>query len=404
MKHKKQYFLPLLILSVTVFFTGFLIGSGNQTNAQSTYSSITSLDNNKKADFTSFWQVWDILDDKYPFESPDQQEKVYGAIKGLASAYGDPYTVFLPPEETESMTADLAGEFGGVGMEVGFKDGAITVIAPLKDTPAYKAGILAGDIIYEIDGEITVNMSVNEAVQKIRGPVGTTVTISVLRVSEAEPVEINIIRDIISIPTLETELLADNKVFLISLYNFTGNVDELFRQAIFEFQNSPAEHLILDLRNNPGGFLQSAINLSSWFLPVGEKVVEEFYGEDDARNKSLLSLGFSSQISKKYNMVILLNQGSASASEILAGALKSKDHITTIGTQTFGKGSVQELVPVGKDTALKVTVAKWFTPTGISISENGLTPEIEVSLDINKLSEEGIDTQLETALSFLINS
>lgn len=397
---QKQHHIVIAVLLLTVFGIGLLVGRGTLQASAEAPIGIENADG--VTDFSAFWNAWQVLEEKYPFEdAPSAKDRMYGAIQGLARSYDDPYTIFLPPEDNATFNEDLAGEFSGVGMEIGLRDEVITVIAPLKGTPAEAAGMLPGDIIYEIDGESTIDMTVEEAVDRIRGPRGSTVTVTVLREGEFEPLDIVITRDLITVPTLETSEPADG-VFMIQLYNFIGDVDPQFDAAMEEFIASGADKLILDLRSNPGGFLQSAITISSWFLPLGDMIVQEDFGPNSDANEAFRSLGTSSKIGRDFDMVVLVNQGSASASEIVAGALSQQGRATLVGEQTFGKGSVQEVVPLPSDTALKITVARWLTPDGTSISENGLTPDVEVERTFEDFQEDR-DPQLDKAIEILTN-
>ena len=386
------------LLIVIIFGLGLVVGRSHRQASAEAPAYIENAEG--EVDFGAFWNAWRVLEDKYPFDdAPDAEARLYGAIQGLARAYEDPYTIYLPPEDNELFNEDLSGEFSGVGMEIGLRDDAITVIAPLKGTPAEQAGILPGDIIYEINGESAMNLTTEEAVEIIRGPRGTTVTITVLRSGQFEPIEIDIVRDIISIPTLDTSMPADG-VFMIQLYNFIGDVNAQFNAAMQEFIRSNADKLILDLRNNPGGFLQSSISIASWFLPLGELIVKEDLGPDAPKQPEFRSLGTTSRIGRDFDMVVLINQGSASASEIVAGALQEQGRATLVGEQTFGKGSVQEVVPLPDDTALKITVARWLTPNGTSISENGLLPDVEVERTFEDFQNE-LDPQLDMAIEII---
>ncbi len=399
--HKKNNIVASLIVLVLVFIAGVFAGKGNYTAAAIIPDEIENSESDKvSTDFGRFWEAWQLLEEKYPFEEPTSEDKLFGAISGLTRAYGDPYTVFFPPKEAASFNEDISGEFSGVGMEVGLRNGVVTIVAPLKGTPAEQAGLLAGDVIYKIDGTETNDLGIDSAVQMIRGPRGTAVELIILREGEFEPLTISVTRDIIEIPTLETRLTEDN-IFVIELYNFIGNVDVQFEEAMTEFEQSGATELVLDLRNNPGGFLQSAINISSWFLPIGEIVVTERTNIAGEEEQVYRSLGKSSLITREYNTVILVNGGSASASEIVAGALAPLDTVTLVGEQTFGKGSVQELVALPDGTSLKITVAKWYTPDGTSISENGLTPDIEIEMTADDYQEER-DPQYDKAIEVLL--
>jgi carboxyl-terminal processing protease len=351
--------------------------------------------------FSLFWKAWDVLEEKHvPTHNEGtttNEQKVYGAIKGLAAAYGDPYTTFFPPVENEAFQTEIAGNFEGVGMEVGIKDNIITVIAPLKGTPAANAGIKSGDRIVSINGTTTADMTVEEAVKLIRGKKGNVVTFSLFRDGDTAPHEVKVTRDVINIPTLETEKRSDG-IFVIRLFSFTQNSSQLFQTALQEFVESNSSKLILDLRGNPGGYLDSAVEMASWFLPKDALVVKEDSGGrgDDKEYKSYGQNIFNENL----KMVILVDGGSASASEILAGALSEHGVAELVGSQTFGKGSVQELVPLTKDTSLKITIARWLTPKGVSISDQGLKPDFVVPFtqeDANKK----IDPQLNKAVEIL---
>ena len=349
-------------------------------------------------DFSPFWKAWATLSNKFVTfkKSPTDQEKVWGAISGLAQSFGDPYTVFFPPQDLKNFEASINGEFQGVGMEIGLRDKVITVVAPLKDTPAYRAGIKSGDKILKIDGTPTNDMTVEKAVSLIRGPKGTAVELSVFREGEREPLVFKIVRDTISIPTIDTEKRGD--IFIIRLYSFSANSPELFRKALQEFVVFGGNKLILDLRNNPGGYLEAAVDMASWFLPSGKVVVKE-ESKKESENKIFRSRGYNI-FSNNLKMAILVNGGSASASEILAGALREHGIATLIGEKTFGKGSVQELIKITDETSIKVTIARWLTPEGVSISENGLKPDIEVEIK-KEDAEKNKDTQLEKAMELL---
>ena len=380
-----------------VFLAGIYVGFENRPSSQK----ITGLINKESttvettADFEPFWKAWSLVKDKFPgADKTTDQEHVYGAIKGMLASFGDPYTMFFTPEESKVFESEIAGEFGGVGMEMGQKDGVLTVVAPLKDTTAFKAGILAGDKIIKINDTVSTDMSTDRAVSLIRGEPGTTVTLTMFREGLNEPKVFNIIRAKISIPTVDTEKHTEKGVFVIKLYSFSAQSPQLFQNALNEFANSGYEKLVLDLRNNPGGYLDAAVSMASWFLPEGQVVVKEI-GKTD-KDVILHKSKGPGVFNGKIQMVVLVNKGSASASEILAGALSEHGVATLMGTQTFGKGSVQELMKLTSDTSIKITVAKWYTPNGISISDNGLTPEVK--LEPNK--DEKVDAQLQSAINY----
>jgi carboxyl-terminal processing protease len=275
------------------------------------------------------------------------------------------------------------------------KDGVLTVVAPLKNTPAYKAGIMAGDKIVKIGDKLSSDMSVDNAVDLIRGEPGTDVSITIIRDGLNTPKEISMTRAKISIPTVDTEKHEEQGVFVIKLYSFSAQSPELFRKALQDFVDSGYDKLVLDLRNNPGGYLEAAVSMASWFLPQGEVVVKEI-GKTDKDLVLHKSTG-PGIFKNKIKMAILVNKGSASASEILAGALSEHGVATLLGEKTFGKGSVQELMKLTPNTSIKITVAKWYTPKGVSISESGLTPTVLV--DQNKDTEN--DIELKQAIDYV---
>lgn len=379
-----------------VFLVGVYVGFENRPASQKVIGLINKESTTiaTTTDFGPFWKAWALVQKKFPgAEKTTDQEHVYGAIKGLLASFGDPYTTFFTPEESKVFESEIAGEFGGVGMEMGQKDGILTVIAPLKDTPAYKAGILAGDKIVKINDQISTDMTTDKAVSLIRGEPGTTVVLTIAREGLNEPKVFSIVRAKISIPTVDTEKHPEKGVFVIKLYSFSAQSPELFRNALKEFADSGYTNLVLDLRNNPGGYLDASVSMAGWFLPEGKVIVKEI-GKSDKDVVLHKSKG-PGIFNGKIQMVVLVNKGSASASEILAGALSEHGVATLMGSQTYGKGSVQELMKLTSDTSIKITVAKWYTPNGVSISDNGLTPKVK--LEPNK--DEKVDTQLQQAIN-----
>ena len=357
----------------------------------------------KDVDFAKFWQAWNLLQDNFvethaSSAVPTYQERIYGAIAGLTDSYGDPYTVFLPPADAKQFNEDIKGSFGGVGMELGRRDGSLMVVAPLKDSPAERAGVRSGDIILAIDGKPSEAMPVEAAVKLIRGEIGTTVTLTFRRAGETETLTIKIMRDTIKIPVINAYRRGDG-IFVIELYSFSENSSELFRQSLRSYFESGSTQLIFDLRGNPGGYLELAAQMASYFLPVGTTIVTEDYkGKRD--NVKHRSLGYNVFANKKLSMAILVDQGSASASEILAGALSQNGVAKLIGTRTFGKGSVQQLLDLGGGAEIKITVARWLTPNGTSISDGGLQPDIKIERTAEDYKD-GKDPQKDAALLWL---
>lgn len=397
-RHKKILSASLIAAGL-FFFIGFHEGKSHELSVL-TLSGVNNKATGEPAqvDFAPFWKAWSVINEKYvPTGSSTQnvtsQDKVWGAIQGLTSSLGDPYTVFFPPVQSEIFATDIRGNFVGVGMEVLEENGALTVVAPLKGSPAEKAGLLPKDRILKIDNTDTSTLTTEEAVKLIRGEEGTTVTLVVVRATTKASFEVKVTRSTIDIPTIDTKDLG-NGIFYIALYSFSENSPNLFRGALREFVQSGDNKLILDLRGNPGGYLEAAIDMASWFLPSGDVVVRENFGNGKAETV-YKSKGYDI-FTDKLKFAILVDSGSASASEILAGALSEQGRATLVGEKTFGKGSVQELVPITSDTSLKVTVARWLTPNGVSISKQGITPQVVVS-ESEADAKAKIDTQLEKA-------
>ncbi len=393
----------VVILLAIGFVGGYYIG---QHGAQHTISNLPVLGDNlnatpdPNADMTDFWKVWNELDAQYVVTHasstlPTEQEKMWGAIQGLTSSYGDPYTVFFPPAQAKAFQDDISGSFGGVGMEIGVNnDGVLTVIAPLKGTPAEKAGIQAGDLIAEISGQSTQGMSPDAATALIRGPKGSTVTFVLVR--NKKEVDVSVVRDIIQVPEILYGLNKTTGVYSIALYEFTQNSADLFQQGFTAFKASGAKDLVIDLRGNPGGYLDAAVTIASHFLPKGAVIVTEDY-KGKQPNDVLTSTG-TDDVPPGTKIVVLIDSGSASASEILSGALKDHGVATLIGTQSFGKGSVQQLVNIDGG-ALKITIARWLTPNGLSIMGNGITPDIKITRSASDVAA-GKDPQLDRAVQF----
>jgi len=392
-----------VLLATATFFSGLHIGTDTRLEANifSFLNRETKVDGS--VDLSEFWRVWNLLDEKFVTSSTtpslSNEEKIQGAISGLVKSYDDPYTVYLPPEESAAFAEDISGNFSGVGMEVGIRDGMITVIAPLPNSPAEKAGIVAGDVIVRIDDIPTDGMGVDEAVRRIRGQKGTEIQLSIFRKGETTFKDITIVRDTIIIPTIKTEVRGD--VFVIALYSFNAIAEAEMQKALREFVTSKKQKLVLDLRGNPGGYLESAVSIASYFLPLGKTIVRESFG-DETREEVYRSSGKELGSAAPKQFVVLVDEGSASASEILAGALKEHGVATIIGSQTFGKGSVQELVKLKGGSSVKITIARWLTPNGTSISEGGLAPDIIVErTPEDRVAER--DPQLDAALEFLKN-
>ena len=386
-------FLVILIFIYFIYSIGFYIGA----ESKPAVDKISGIDNKESqienVDFDLFWRTWAEVEKKYVDRADiNREDMVLGAITGMVNSLDDPYTTFFKPESAKIFKEDINGSFSGIGAEIGFRDGALTIISPLKGSPAEKSGLKSGDIVTMVDDKSTMDMSLEEAVTLIRGPQGEDVVLKIFREGLDDLKDITITRNVIDIPTIESEVKEGN-IGYIKLYNFTGDASQLFRESVLDLKKQGAERFIVDLRNNPGGFLGASIEISSTVVPGGDVVVVEKFGNGEG-NKNYRSKGYQSL--ENTPLVVLINGGSASASEIFAGAVKGKDKTKIIGTQSFGKGSVQEVVDITSHTFLKVTVAKWLTPDGTSIQDGGITPDIEVKIPED--AKLGDDIQLDKAI------
>ncbi len=347
----------------------------------------------KAADFSLFWRVWDEVMAKYVDRSKlDSQKMVYGAISGMVSALGDPYTVFLPPQQNQEVKEELNGSFEGIGAQLGVKDKKIVVVAPLIGQPADKSGLLAADWIVKVDGAETTNWTLPQAVTQIRGPRGTKVTLTVFHPKADKPVDITIVRETIVLKSVDWKLM--DRIAYVQLVRFGDETNSQWDKTVLEINKSASvSAMILDLRNNPGGFLSGAVYVASEFLESGVVVKQE--------SRLVGPQTYSvSRVGKllKIPTVVLVNQGTASASEILAGALQAVGRAKLIGSQTFGKGSVQEAEDLPNGSGLHVTTAKWLLSNDVWVNGTGLTPDVKIENDQNDPSR---DLQLARAIELL---
>jgi len=389
--HLKQSFVLffLVIIILGVFGLGVWFGKGQVA---------CDVCAPEDLDFSLFWETWRVIERKFVDKaSINVQDMVYGAISGMVNSLGDPYTVFMEPDDTKRFIEDVKGSFEGVGMEVGIKNNQLTVIAPLEGTPAQKAGLRAGDAIVKVDGELTSDMTVDEAVNRIRGARGTEVVLTIFRKDWEEEREVKIVRGVIEVPSLKWELLADDNIAYLHLYHFTEKAAYDFRKAAIEILESPANKVVLDLRNNPGGYLEVAQDIAGWFLKSGEVVVIEDFGEGKEQK---LYKAEGNGLLGSYSLVVIINEGSASGSEILAGALRDNLGVKLIGESSFGKGSVQELEKLKGGSSLKITIAKWLTPKGELITDKGLEPDVKVEITEEDVAAEK-DPQLDKAIEII---
>lgn len=392
-----KYYLPILAAAVLAAGAGgYYVGTLNPQVIE--IKGVSNIQNGiaEDADFSVFWETWKRIMDSYlKAEELKNQDLIYGASAGLVKSLEDPYSSFLNPGDSKKFGEDLSGNFSGIGAEIGTRNDFLVIIAPLKNSPAEAAGLLAGDKILKIDDKVTDGLSINEAVKLIRGDRGTKVTLNILRNGWEKPKEFSIVRDVINIPTVDWKITKDNIAHL-QLFNFNDNAASVLAEAVQEILAKNPTGLVLDLRNNPGGFLEVGVAIAGWFLEQGQTVVTE---EFRSGRKNVFNAIGNGRL-KDTPLVLLLNQGSASASEILAGAIRDHRGVKIVGEKTFGKGTVQELQQLRDGSTLKITVAHWILPKGDLIEKNGLKPDFEVKLT-DKDIEEKKDPQLEKAIEVL---
>jgi carboxyl-terminal processing protease len=392
---KKAFVIGSLLLVLTLSLGGTVASKSTESGA--TYEQLRL-----------FTEVLSIVQNQYVDEVPPK-ELIYSAIKGTLRGL-DPHSSFLDPESYREMQVETSGSFGGLGIEITLRDDVLTVVAPIEGTPAHRAGLQPGDRIVKIDGLITKDMQLADAVKRMRGRPGSKVTISVVREGWAEPKDFDIVREQIRVQSVRTHDLG-NGIAYLRLRQFQEQTSHDVEGALDRFAKAGAKALVLDLRNNPGGLLTSAVEVTEKFIDDGKLVV---YTEGRVRNQNMR---FSAHAKKAYSslpMVILVNQGSASASEIVAGALQDYGRAVVVGTQTFGKGSVQTIIPLSDGSGLRLTTAKYFTPKGRSIHGKGITPDIVVELpkdpagaapkpppSLDPLEELKKDIQLQRALDVI---
>lgn len=348
-------------------------------------------------DLTVFWEAMDLLRSHFYGEVPDDAAVMYGAIRGVVASTNDPHTSFVDPAQAQLLEQDLRGEFDGIGARVEMKDNELIIVSTMPDSPAEQAGILGGDVVVTVDGEPIAGMTLNEAVTLIRGPRGSTVHLTIKREGQRDLLEFDIVRDRILLIAVESRLIegeGGKKIGYLQLNDFSSRAPAEVKQTLRELKDQGMTALILDVRNNPGGYLSSAVDITSEF--VGEGVILTERGSN-GRNQVHRARDGGSALD--IPLVVLVNEGSASASEILAGAVQDTERGTLIGTTTFGKGSVQVPHDLSDGSNLRVTIARWFTPEGRAIHDVGVTPDIVVELSPAD-AQAGRDPQLDRAISF----
>lgn len=356
----------ITILITVVFAVVIFIGMGVQRRC-------AAQGGNDYESIELFTDVLSIVKKSY-VEEVDTKKLIYGAINGMLSSL-DPHSSFMPPETYKEMKIDTKGSFGGLGIEITIKDGILTVISPIEDTPAFKAGIKAGDQILKIDDKFTKDLNITDAVKRMRGPKGSKVTISIFREGLEKPKEYTLERDIIQVKSVKFKTLDDGYGY-IRIAQFQEKTDDDLDKALKTLRDENGGNLrglVLDLRNDPGGLLDQAVRVAEHFIDEGKLIVYTEGREKDSKMKFTSRKGGKEQ---HYPMVVLINSGSASASEIVAGALQDHKRAVVMGTQSFGKGSVQTIIPLSDNSGLRLTTARYFTPSGRSIQAKGITPDI----------------------------
>ena len=390
-------FLALLVgVGMVSFYSGFRSGAEfPKTLIIKDVSGIDSPKSSAPTNFSTFWEAWDTINSKY-LKSKDigGEARVYGAIRGLVGSLGDPHSEFFSPPDNKKFQEDIEGNFGGIGAEIGIKNERLLIVAPLKDTPASKSGLRPGDYIIEINSTSTTGLQVNQAVQMIRGKEGTAVVLSILRDGWEEPKDFKITREVISVPTLDFEMKGD--IAHVEFHSFNSNLTSLFYNMTQSEEFKTAKGMVLDLRNDPGGYLGVAVDMAGRFLPQNTLVLSE--EGTDGKRVEYRAKGDAALTN--FPVVLLVNEGSASASEILAGALRDQRKIKIVGKKTYGKGTVQEIIELHDGSSLKLTIAHWVLPSGKILEGDGLKPDVAVELTDADIKKE-LDPQLDKAIEVL---
>lgn len=397
---------PVVILSGLLFISfGFSIGYfvGHSSGIRSvvpegenkviSQGSISKLD---EVDFKNYWDIWGFIKEEYYKQPVSDTDLYYGSIKGLVAGLDDPYSVYFDPEETKVFNSNIEGSFEGIGAEIGMKDNKLTIIAPLDNSPAKNSGIMPGDWVVLIDGTETAGKTIQESVNLIRGERGTKVVLSIKREEEVDMMDISVTRDKIVVDSVKWKFTDDN-IIHIGISTFNNDTSKLFQQAIQEALEKNVKGIILDLRSNPGGLLTSAIDIASAWVGYEPVVIER------AKQKATTFKGVIAPRLSGIKTVVLVNGGSASASEIISGALQDYGYAKLVGTKTYGKGSVQDYRQLADGSAVKITTAEWYTPKGRGINETGIDPDYNINYSLEQYKN-GLDPQKEAAINLILGT
>lgn len=382
--------LAVVIFSIFAFTGGYLLGQ-SPVAPINLFGIVNGRIVQNPDDVKAFWEVWDLIHTRYLRQPVDDAALMDGAINGMLETLGDPHTRYLSPSDQEVAEQSMSGEFQGIGAEVENVDGAITIVTPIDGSPAQAAGLQPGDILREADGVPLTDMDISEAAALVRGPAGTTVRLLIER--DGETFTVDIIRDVIKLPSARGEML-DEGIAYIRLSRFANDTDQELQNILTDLLAQNPTGIILDLRRNPGGALDTTVNIADQFLPEGVALVERF---GDGREREFQS--GDKGLAEGIPLVVLIDEGSASASEVLAGAIQDRGRGVLIGNTSFGKGTVQTWQTLANDGGVRITIAEWLTPDKASIHETGLTPDYSIPLDPDNPDE---DTQLQAAIDYLL--
>ena len=388
--------MTIALLAALITASSFLAGFATQRNLSPAPDVVEDSSSALEEEFGVFWEAWHIIEREFYGKLPTAQEMTYSATRGVVETLDDPYTIFVDAAHAELLNDDLSGSFEGIGAVIDMREGQLVIVSPLQSTPAERAGLRAGDVVTDIDGQSTEGLSRFEAIIRIRGRKGSTVRLTIQRPGDEEPFTLEIVRDRIEIPTAESRML-DGDIATLKLFGFNGRAAPAVRSALQKLLAQEPRGLILDLRDNPGGFLPVAVEVASQFIAEGLILTEVGRGDVERKHPATRD-GLATEIP----LVVLVNQGTASASEIVAGAIQDHERGLLIGERTFGKGSVQITNVLDDGSNLRVTTARWFTPSGRQIHGEGLCPDIEVALTDEDLAA-GRDLQLERAIEVLFS-
>lgn len=409
---KRKFSLSFFIVGILIFLLGLFVGQVLGVNKAVTDPETGDIEISKvlnlysstmgdSVDFRQFWKTWDMVKERYVDQPVSDVDLYYGAMQGLVTGLGDPYSQYFPPKEAKEFVESLTGEFDGIGAEIGKRDGQLTVIAPIPNSPAERAGVKTGDIIFFIDEEDASPLSIDEAVAKIRGRKGTEVTLTLASKDDTQVRDVVIVRDKIVVPTIVSEMKEGN-IGYVRMSSFGDDTTAEFKKALDGLLTKNPVGIILDLRSNPGGYLETAVDIASFWIESGPVVLE---GSEKTGRQPLFAKGKTHALSK-VPTVVLIDGGSASASEIIAGALQDTKKATIVGQTSYGKGSVQDVQPLLDGSAIKLTIARWYTPNGRQIDKEGIVPDVVVSEMVTTTPKtngevELIDLGLKKALEIL---